>query len=226
MIYEGTMMAEETYQVSDRRPIAARNLPVFQSIAAALARAGVSANAISVTGAICGIAAGVAFAFTPFTSGFFVRLLLILGALMVQLRLLANMLDGMVAVASGKASAYGELFNEVPDRISDSATLIGFGYAIGSSAQLGWLAALLAVLTAYVRTLGKSTGAGSDFCGPMAKQQRMFLATLTSLFCAATPLGWQTWRPAMVALAIIALGSAVTTVRRLLHIAAKLRKPA
>jgi phosphatidylglycerophosphate synthase len=220
------MMAEETYQVSDRRPIAARNLPVFQRIATRLASAGVSANAISVASAVCGIAAGVAFALTPFTSELLVRLLLIFGALLVQLRLLANMLDGMVAVASGKASAYGELFNEVPDRISDAATLIGFGYAIGSSAPLGWLAALLAVLTAYVRAVGKSTGAGSDFCGPMAKQQRMFLVTITCLYCAATPLDWQTWRPATVALAIIIVGSAVTAIRRLVHIAAKLRKSA
>jgi phosphatidylglycerophosphate synthase len=218
-------MADQPYQVTDRRPIAARNMPIFQRIADRMARVGVSANAISVAGAVCGIAAGAAFAATYFTSGLTLRLLWLLGALMVQLRLQANLLDGMVAIASGKASAYGELFNEVPDRISDPATLIGFGYAVGAWPLLGWLAALLAVLTAYVRVLGKSAGAGTDFSGPMAKQQRMFVVTITAIFCALTPAIWQTWQPAAVALAIIVIGSAVTAIRRLRHIAGKLRNP-
>jgi phosphatidylglycerophosphate synthase len=219
-------MAEQSYQVTDRRPIAARNLPIFHRLAEYLARRGVSANGISVGGAICGIAAGAALTATRWTDGFYLRALWVGAALMVQLRLQANLLDGMVAIASGKASAYGELFNEVPDRISDPATLIGFGYAVGASSVLGWLAALLAVLTAYVRVLGKSAGAGTDFSGPMAKQQRMFVVTLTCLFCAATPIRWQGWRPATVALVIIILGSAVTALRRLLHIAGKLRTSA
>ncbi len=40
------------------------------------------------------------------------------GALLVQLRLLANLYDGMVAVLRQIASPVDELFNEVPDRVS------------------------------------------------------------------------------------------------------------
>jgi phosphatidylglycerophosphate synthase len=216
-------MGDSNYQVTDRRPIAARNLGFFQRLAPRLAAAGVSANSISVAGAVAGIAGGGLLALTRFTPEPWVRLLWLAGAGCVQLRLMANLLDGMVAIAGGKASAVGELYNEVPDRISDPATLIGLGYAVGALAVLGWAAALLAVLTAYVRILGKSAGAGADFSGPMAKQQRMFVVTMLCLFCGLVPQSWQLWRPAVVALSIIIVGSAITACRRLFHIAAKLR---
>ena len=147
----------------------------------------------------------------------------LLGAAGAQLRLQANLLDGMVAIAGGKASAVGELYNEVPDRISDPAIFIGLGYAAGASPWLGWLAALLAVLTAYVRVLGKSVGAGSDFRGPMAKQQRMFVVTVLCVLFAILPAAWLCWQPVNVALAVICAGSAWTASRRLASIAKKLR---
>jgi phosphatidylglycerophosphate synthase len=217
------MMAESSYQVTDRRPIAARKLGFFQKLAPRLVQAGVSANSISVGGAVAGIAAGAAFVLTRFTPEPQVRALWLAGAGCVQLRLIANLLDGMVAISSGKASAVGELFNEIPDRISDPATLIGLGYAAGATPVLGWLAALLAVLTAYIRMVGKSAGAGSDFCGPMAKQHRMFVVTMLCLFCALVPQSWQDWGPIDVALLIIIFGSFLTACRRLMHIAKKLK---
>jgi phosphatidylglycerophosphate synthase len=216
-------MAETSYQVTDRRPIAARDLGFFQRLAPRLARAGVSANSISVAGAVMGIAAGASLFFTRITPEPQVRALWLAAAAFVQLRLVANLLDGMVAISSGKASAVGELFNELPDRISDPATLAGLGYAVGAIPILGWVAAILALITAYVRTFGKSVGAGSDFSGPMAKQQRMFVVTLVCLFCACVPQSWQTWRPSLVALIIIIIGTALTACRRIAHIAKTLR---
>jgi phosphatidylglycerophosphate synthase len=216
-------MAESSYEVTDRRPIAARKLGIFQRFAERLARAGVSANSISVAGAIAGIAGGIVLALTRETPQPQVRALWLAGAAFVQIRLTANLLDGMVAISSRKASAIGELFNEIPDRISDPATLIGLGYAAGASPVLGWLAALLAVLTAYVRMVGKSAGAGSDFSGPMAKQHRMFVVTVLCLFCGLSRQSWQQWRPVDVALLVIIVGSFLTACRRLLHIAAKLK---
>lgn len=35
--------------------------------------------------------------------------------------MLANMLDGMVAIESGRASPLGELYNDAPDRIAEAA---------------------------------------------------------------------------------------------------------
>src|SRR5207245_4613587 len=108
-------------------------------------------------------------------------------ALLIQLRLLANMLDGMVAIECRRASPVGELFNEVPDRISDVATLIGAGYAAGGDVTLGYLAACVALFTAYVRAMGKAAGANQEFGGPMAKQQRMFIVTVIAVYCAVVP---------------------------------------
>jgi phosphatidylglycerophosphate synthase len=217
-------MAESAYQVTDRRPIAARNLGFFQRLAPKLARAGVSANSISIASGAVGIAAGAALFLTRITPLPQQRVLWLAGAAFIQLRLLANLLDGMVAISSGKASAVGELFNELPDRISDAAALVGLGYAAGAMPVLGWVAAILAVITAYVRTLGKSVGAGSDFSGPMAKQQRMFVVTVLCLFCACAPQSWQQWRPATVALIVVIVGTALTACRRAAHIAATLKR--
>ncbi len=204
----------------DRRPIAARELPIFQRIAAALADRGASANAISIAGMLAGLLAGTAF-FVTLQAPAWARLSYLAAALFIQVRLLANMLDGMVAIRRGLASPVGELYNEVPDRISDAATLIGLGFAAGSSPLLGLGAAGAAIFVAYIRAMGKAAGGPSDFRGPMAKQQRMFLATLVALFCACAPPSW--WSATQWILALIILGSLVTALRRLRHIARSLR---
>jgi phosphatidylglycerophosphate synthase len=159
------------------------------------------------------------------------RVAFVLAALLLQLRLVANLLDGMVAIASGKASRVGELYNEVPDRISDAAALIGAGYAAGGDPVLGFLAASTALFVAYVRAMGKAAGAPSEFCGPMAKQQRMFVLTVTALWLGLTPGGWQPvftvagssgGLMALALLSIIVLGIA-TAARRLARIGRALR---
>jgi phosphatidylglycerophosphate synthase len=82
---------------------------------------------------------------------------------------------------------------------------------------------VLAVLVAYIRALGKTVGAGSEFGGPMAKQQRMAVVTGLAVFSACVPESWQQWQPANVALVIIIVGAVITCVRRLSHIARKLK---
>ena len=209
----------------DRRPIAARNLRTSVAIANWLAGRGVSPNAISLAGLLAGALAGVAFGCVPAVPDW-ARLLWIAGALCVQLRLAANMFDGMVALARGVASPVGELYNEIPDRLSDSAVLIGIGVAAGDWA-LGALAALTSMATAYVRAVGKAAGAPSDFGGPMAKQQRMFVVTLAALWLAVAPGSVQQILPPAellrALLLLIIVGAGLTAGRRLRHIAAALR---
>lgn len=209
----------------DRRPIAARQLRISVAIADWLAARRVSPNAISVAGLFCGALAGLAFALTIDAPNL-AWLLWLAGALLVQLRLAANMFDGMVAVARGVASPMGELYNEIPDRLSDSAVLIGLGVAGGDWA-LGALAALTSMATAYVRAVGKAAGAPSDFGGPMAKQQRMALATLAALWLALAPGAWQERLPPdqllRALLLLIVVGTGLTAGRRLRHIASALR---
>jgi phosphatidylglycerophosphate synthase len=221
-------MNQLTSPIGDRRPIAVRRWSIFHNIAAWLAGCGVSPNAISVAGMICGIGAGLSLAMTSHWGSWSLCLAWLGAALLIQLRLLANLLDGMVAVEYGKASAVGELYNEVPDRISDAAVLIGAGYALGSAIPLGYLAACVAMFTAYIRAMGKAAGAASEFCGPMAKQQRMFTITVLSLYAGLAPADLLPTDAAghglMAAglLLIIVLGMA-TAIRRLIRIAAHLR---
>jgi phosphatidylglycerophosphate synthase len=213
----------------DRRPIAARNLRALQSLAMAFARAGVSANAISVSGMVFGVAAGVCLSQTSAHPEWALAFWLA-GAAFVQLRLLANLLDGMVAMERKTASRIGELYNEVPDRVSDYAILVGLGYSAGGHVVWGYAAACFAILTAYIRAMGKAAGVPNQFCGPMAKQQRMFIVTILSIYCAFAPPAWKRceiggriYGMPELALIIIAFGSMLTASRRLRRIAAALR---
>lgn len=141
-------------------------------------------------------------------------------AALIQLRLLCNMLDGMVALERGTASPVGELYNEIPDRVSDSAVLIGLGYALGGDVLLGYAAAIAAMFTAYVRAMGKCAGAPQEFCGPMAKPQRMFFVTVAALAMGAgLPHPLATWT-----LLLVTAGSVVTALRRLARISRALKK--
>jgi phosphatidylglycerophosphate synthase len=134
----------------------------------------------------------------------------------MQARLMCNLFDGMVAVEGGKKGKAGEVFNDFPDRIVDPILLVCAGYAAGGAwgVGLGWLSALLAVMTAYVRVLGRSLGTPIYFIGPMAKQHRM--ATLTAA-CLVATIG-TFWRRdddvLLIALAIICVGCVVTVARR------------
>lgn len=223
-------MAAQTHRPLERRPIASRERKSARLLAAWLARHGVSPNAISIAGLLCGLAAGAALAGTSLLPAW-ERALWLLASVLVVSRLTANMLDGMVAVESGRASRIGELYNEIPDRLSDAAILIGAGYARGGDAILGFLAALAAVFTAYVRAAGKVAGAAQEYCGPMAKQERMFTVTLVSLYSGLAPESWKPvlgsapgWGLPALALAVIFLGSILTALRRLRRIAHALRK--
>jgi phosphatidylglycerophosphate synthase len=222
-------MDPDAQTAPDRRPIAARRLKFSRAAASWMARRGVSPNAISVAGMICGVLSGASLFITSRAPD--ARSLAWIGAaVLIQLRLLANMWDGMVALERGVASRVGELFNEIPDRISDTAILVGLGYAAGGDPALGYLAALAAMFTAYVRTTGKGAGAVSEFCGPMAKQHRMFLVTATALYCGLAPLEWQDFRFQSIrgtvpeaTLVVIIAGSVVTAWRRLRRIAGALK---
>jgi phosphatidylglycerophosphate synthase len=211
----------------DRRPIATRNRKWAQAATVWLASRNVAPNAISIAGMCACILAGIALGVTSISD---YRILWIIAALGAQLRLTANMLDGMVALASGHASKTGELYNEVPDRVSDAAVFIGAGFAWGGNITLGYIATILSIFTAYVRAAGKIAGASNEFCGPMAKQHRMFAITLICLYAAFTPRSWQVMAfndsqigLMTVGLVIIIAGCAITVIRRLSRIARVLK---
>ena len=223
-------MVTEAYKPKDRRPIASRERRVWQKLSTFLANRHVSPNSISVAGMIAGVLAGILFAATGFAKNdWFQRALWFTAAACIQLRLIANMLDGMVAIASERASPLGELYNELPDRVSDAAIIIGAGYAVGGLPNFGYIAAGIAILTAYVRAVGKAAGVSNLFVGPMAKQHRMFVLTIVALLMGVLPQRWQpSWGDlhagfASVGLGLIIIGGLITIQRRLMLIVRQLQ---
>lgn len=180
----------------------------------------VASVGIAVIGCSCLVLAGI------FDDAVARTLLLLTAAFCAPLRLLANMLDGMLAVEGGMSSPVGELYNELPDRLSDILFLAGAGYAaaqVPGGVTVGWVAASLAVLTAYVRSLGAAQGLSNHFNGPMSKPRRMWvlvLGCLAALTEPLLPLPLGTFL--VVALVVISLGSLMTVVVRLRRIAADL----
>jgi phosphatidylglycerophosphate synthase len=153
--------------------------------------------------------------------------LMVLAICGMQLRLLCNLFDGMVAIEGGFKTRSGELFNELPDRFSDAFILIGAAYAVPGfawSRELGWAAAVMAVLTAYTRALGASMGAGQHFLGPMAKQHRMALMTGACAIAATAPLWTDAPKCIPIVLAVIVSGCLVTVFRRCSRIAETMKE--
>ena len=200
-------------ETGDRRPLASRDTHWARSIAQWLASRSVTPNHISQTSMVAAALAGGAFLWSGQEAGWGRALLLICAAAFCQLRLLCNLFDGMVAVEGGKGAADGPFWNEFPDRIADILILVGAGVSIGWPG-LGWAAASFAVLTAYVRELGRATGQPSDFSGPMAKQHRMATITAAALLSMFEPL-WNGHNELLLAaLSLIAIGAAFTALRR------------
>ncbi len=112
------------------------------------------------------------------------RWLLLIGPLFCYLRLWCNMLDGMVAMASGLASRRGEILNDLPDRFSDLIVFAAVAESGWCHSSLGYWTAIAALLTAYVGTLSQAVGATRQYGGWMSKPWRMVVLHLGA---------WTTW---------------------------------
>jgi phosphatidylglycerophosphate synthase len=211
-------MTEPT-PTDSRRPLATRSAGWAKALAAALARARVSPNLISFISIPIAVAGAAALLYLPAPAG------PLLCAVAVQLRLLCNLLDGMVAVEGALGSPTGPLWNELPDRIADTVFIVALGMAAGYP-ELGWLGAVLAAITAYLRTTGGALGFAQDFTGVQSKPKRMFVMTVGCLFAAFLPREVDGWSALFLASAIIAAGSFFTCVTRTRRLARQLRERA
>ena len=156
------------YEPISRRPIAA----VFRRTAKAATRFcvrwGIHPDAISYLSILAALVAAFCF-WQSHTAPW----LLITAPMFCYLRLWFNMLDGMVALAASKATARGEILNDLPDRISDIAIFVGVAHSGWMNPILGYWAAIFAVLTAYVGIFGQAIGVEREFSGWMSKPWRM-----------------------------------------------------
>lgn len=205
-----------------RRPIKLRSADWSVAAAAYLANTGITPNQVSVASTIFAIAGSAAFlAIYLFPGNMTFLVGFVSAAVFIQLRLLCNMLDGMIAVENGKATKSGELYNEIPDRISDTVLLVAAGYAASCgelSIALGWLAACLSLMTAYIRAFGARYLVAQDFQGPMAKQQRMFALTVGSLASVLQYAWFGNFAVMPLTLIIICAGTIITVLRRTAHL--------
>ena len=214
-----------------RRELKSRDTAWARGLAKAACASGITPNAISVISMVFAAGAWACFYYAPdmLTSAW--ACLLWVGAVVcIQLRLLCNLMDCIVAVEGGKASLTGPIYNEAPDRIADVLILVGAGYSTNvvpgviklfDALPLGWTCALLAMGTAYLRLLQGTLTGQQSFMGPMAKQHRMAVLTIGTLYAA----GEQWFSKAAVAdvhihgikiaLIVIAVGAVVTCLRRL-----------
>ena len=208
--------------IPSRRPLKTRNTKWAAALAGWLVKAGAKPNQISIASIFFAALAGGALAYAVQVTSFSAGWLYLLAAAGIQLRLLCNMLDGMVAVEGGLRSKTGELYNELPDRFADALILIGAGYSDmhnEMSVLAGWLAAVMAVITAYVRSIGVVAGAAQCFLGPMAKPHRMALLTAACIIAACCAWLHFDVPIILIALWVMIAGCLVTIFRRCRQIA-------
>jgi len=209
--------------LSARRPLKSRSASWATGLSRALLRLGATPNQVSVASSVFALMAAALMIYgAPLIGGVLAWLL---AAVCIQMRLVCNLMDGMLAVEGGLKTPNGDLYNEFPDRVSDMVILAALGHADGSPAgvALGWMAASGALMTACVRMHGASLLGTHDFRGPMAKPHRMALATvaciaMAGLAFALTPLPLLRW-----VLGLMVVGIAVTIYRRLSALSAALR---
>ncbi len=206
-------MSIEEQQVENRRPLKVRDVGLVTQFARWLSQKSITPNHISLLSIVFAVFAAAGFIATLYTDGFAKFSSFILAALFIQGRLLCNLFDGLVAVEGGKSTPSGELFNDIPDRISDPLIIIAAGYSVVCVSYgdvLGWCGALLAVLTAYVRTLAVSIHAPANFMGPMAKQHRMALLTFACIATAIEQIWFEHDYVMVIALVILNIGTLIT----------------
>lgn len=211
----------------NRRELATRQISFFQQFTKKLVQFGLTPNQVSVGSMLFALLGfGLSTQFTGRDQ--FTQTLILIGmALSIQGRLLCNMIDGLMAVEGGQRTVTGEIFNDLPDRISDILLVMASGFILRHAYpwawDLAWLSAILAILTAYIRILGVTLTGKQDFSGPLAKQHRMFILTLGLLLYAFEINFLETRYSLIFALVIIGIGSFFTCIRRLKRLVQNLK---
>jgi len=157
--------------------------PRFQAllrpIAAALARAGISANAVTVAALLMSLAQGAWLAAMPAS-----RWPLFLLPLVLFLRMALNAIDGMMAREQGQATPAGAVLNEVSDVAADAVLYLPFALIAGLSAPLVVLVVVTGVIAEMTGALGPMIGGRRSYAGPLGKSDRALAFGLLALLLA------------------------------------------
>ncbi len=184
--------------------------PTFQSAlrphVGKLARAGITANHLTLAAAGGSILVGVLVAVLwparwPF----------LLVPAWLAARMALNAADGMLAREHGQKSRLGAYLNEIGDVVSDAALYAPFALVPAFGPAWIGLVVVLAILTEFAGTLGHTVGATRRYDGPMGKSDRALVFGALGLWVGfGGPLpGWTALIMAVVAALLVA-----TCVRR------------
>jgi CDP-diacylglycerol--glycerol-3-phosphate 3-phosphatidyltransferase len=160
--------------------------PKFQAllrpIATALARAGVTANQVTLAACVISVALG---AFVTWRAPERWPFLLI--PLWMFLRMAFNAIDGMLAREFGQKSRLGAYLNELTDVVSDTLLYLPFAFIAPLGMWSVGAVIVLAIVSEYAGVLGLMVGATRRYDGPMGKSDRAFVL---GILATGVALGW------------------------------------
>jgi CDP-diacylglycerol---glycerol-3-phosphate 3-phosphatidyltransferase len=180
---------------------------IFTPVADALLRAGVSPDAVTVTGTLVVMVT----ALWAFPTGN-----LLLGSVIIALFALTDSLDGVMARRSGRSGPWGAFLDSTLDRFADAAIFAGlvlwyFGEGDSEAAAVLALACLiLGSIVPYARA--RAEGLGMTASGGIAERADRLFAVLIATALVGVGLSDVVL---VVVLALLALASAVTVVQRM-----------
>ncbi len=177
--------------------------PRFQALlrplVARLARAGVTANQVTLAACAVSVALGLWLFFAAPPAAAFA-----LVPLWMFVRMAFNAIDGMLAREFGQQSALGAFLNELTDVVSDAALYLPFALVAPFSPFWVGTVIVLAGLSEFAGALGPTVGASRRYDGPLGKSDRAFVFGALGLYIAlGGPLpSWSAWLMPLVALGI------------------------
>jgi CDP-diacylglycerol--glycerol-3-phosphate 3-phosphatidyltransferase len=171
-----------------------------------LARAGATANQVTIAAAVGSIAIALIV-----TWSWPIRWPFLLIPVWFLLRMALNAVDGMLARDYGQKSRLGAYLNELCDVASDAALYAPF--ALISAFGGFWIGVVivLAALTELAGVLGQAVGSTRRYDGPMGKSDRAFVFGALGLW-AGLGLPFPFWT--VVIMIALALALALTVVNR------------
>lgn len=200
-------MALSIYQLKPRfqallRPMVAR-----------LARAGVTANQVTLSACVVSVAIGL---WLYLTDGAWAWYALI--PVWMLLRMAFNAVDGMLAREHGQQSVLGAYLNELTDVLSDAALYLPFARVAPFDPFWLGVVVLASAMSEMAGALGATVGGVRQYDGPMGKSDRAavfgLLGALVALFGQGPGLP-ASWWPVGWALPLVAALSACAIYNRI-----------
>lgn len=166
-----------------------------------LARAGVTANQVTLAALLLSFIAGGCMALWPSYSW---PWLLLPAVMFVRMGL--NAIDGMLAREHDMKSPLGAILNELGDVLSDIALYLPFALIDPAAAWLVAVLVPLAIITEMTGVIGVQIGVSRRYDGPMGKSDRAFVFGAAAFFygLGLLPAAWMIWIFAVVTLLLVA----------------------